>query len=114
MPRKALAMPHSSSSGSNSTASRILAGLPTSPPFDRGAKPKGQERRKTEEKITRRKKKKKMQEKQEESSGAASASPNPGTSAKSNLSRTQNRVEQPRSIPAPGRGHPRMVFVLKK
>ena len=38
----------------------------------------------------------------------------PGISANSNLSRTQNRVEQPRSIPAPGRGHPQMVFVLKQ
>jgi hypothetical protein len=41
--------------------------------------------------------------------------PAPGISAYRNLSRTlQNRVEQPRSIPAPGRGHTRVVFVLKK
>ena len=41
--------------------------------------------------------------------------PAPGISAYRNLSRTlQKRVEQPRSIPAPGRGHTRVVFVLKK
>ena len=44
---------------------------------------------------------------------AASASPSPGQ-LNQPIKDNQNRVEQPRSIPAPGRGHPQMVFVLKK